>query len=128
MATRREQPGAPAGNTHNFRCGHATNTAIKSNSENRIGSKTGRPLLVRPLERAMSKRIIYLVFLFSLFLFSEVFRSSPEKLEGPAGEQFSESQRYVHYLVVGVIAIGTGWFSFIQLKRDWKTLRDRKKK
>jgi hypothetical protein len=76
----------------------------------------------------MTKRLVYLVFLFSLFLFSGLFRSTPQKLEGPAGEQFSESQRYVHYLVVGVIAVGTGWFSFIQLKRDLKTLRDRRKK
>ncbi|PYJ80834.1 MAG: hypothetical protein DME22_23030 [Verrucomicrobia bacterium] len=76
----------------------------------------------------MRKRIFYLIFPFSLFLLSGLFRGQREELRAPGGGEFSEPRRVAHYFVVAVIAAISGWYSVVQLRKDWATLRDRNKK
>jgi hypothetical protein len=73
-------------------------------------------------------RVFYLIFAVSVFLLSGLFRSQPEELKAPGGTEFSGDRRVVHYLVVGVIAAVGGWYSVIQLKKDWNSLKTRKNK
>lgn len=70
-------------------------------------------------------RVFYLVFLVSVFLLSGLSRSQPERLKAPGGKDYSESRRAVHYFVVVVIAAVSGWYSAVQLKRDFRSLKKR---
>ena len=71
-------------------------------------------------------RVFYLVFVISVFLLSGLFRSQSEKLKAPGGKVFSEYRSSVHYFVIAVIVTVSGWYSAVQIKKDWKSLRRRK--
>lgn len=66
-------------------------------------------------------RVFYLIFVVSVLLLCV----QPEKLKAPGGTEYSSSRRAVHYLVVGVIAAVSGWYSAVQLKEDWAKLKSR---
>jgi hypothetical protein len=76
----------------------------------------------------MRKRVFYVIFAFSLFLLSGLFRGQREELRAPGGSEYSEPRRVAHYLVVAVIAAVSGWYSVVQFRKDWAALRDRNKK
>jgi len=77
-------------------------------------------------------RIVYFIFVFSVFLLTGLFRRQPEVLKAPGGEEFSPPRRIAHYVVVAVIVVVSGWCSAVRLRKDWAGLkariRDKKKK
>ena len=75
----------------------------------------------------MRGRVFYLVFLVSLFLLSGLFRSPRQELRAPGGSEYSDLRRVAHYSVLSVIAAVSGYFSVVQLKRDWTTFNNRDK-
>lgn len=70
-------------------------------------------------------RVFYPIFAVTVFLLCGLFRSQPEELKPPGGKEYSSSRRMVHYFVVGVIAVVSGWYSAVQLKEDWAKLKSR---
>jgi hypothetical protein len=73
-------------------------------------------------------RVFYLVFVISVFLLSGLFRSQPEELKAPGGKDYSENRRIIHYCIIAVVVAVSGWYSVVQLKKDWKTLKEKKNK
>lgn len=71
-------------------------------------------------------RVFYFVFILSLFQLISVFRSQPLELKAPGGKMYSENQRIAYYCIVAVVTVVSGWYSIVQLKNDWKTLKEKK--
>jgi hypothetical protein len=73
-------------------------------------------------------RVFYLVFVISVFLLSGLFKSQPEKLKAPGGKNYSENRRIAYYCMTAVVVAVSGWYSVVQIKKDWKTLKKKMNK
>ena len=70
-------------------------------------------------------RVVYLVFIGSIF-----FWFTPTKnLRAPGNKYpYSGSRLVAHYLIISTMTIASGWYSVIQIKRDWNSLKHVMKK
>lgn len=75
--------------------------------------------------RSISHFIAYVVFILaSLGLYGSI--RNPDNIQtGPLGGTANETQRIVHWFVLAVVAVGSGYLSVKALKRDIRFLRNR---